>query len=48
MREITLLRVRTLVTRARGDDAADPDVVCRYHAMARRSAGLASNHVKIA
>ncbi len=35
MREITLLRLRTLLARARGDDAAYRDLVSRYHAMAK-------------
>jgi hypothetical protein len=35
MREITLLRLRTLVARARGDDAAYRDLVSRYHAIAK-------------
>lgn len=34
MREITLLRLRTLMARARGDDVALQDMVGRYHAMA--------------
>ena len=34
MREITLLRLRTLMARARGDDVALRDLVGRYHAMA--------------
>jgi class 3 adenylate cyclase len=34
MREITLLRLRALLARARGDDAAHRDLVSRYHAMA--------------
>jgi hypothetical protein len=34
MREITLLRLRALLTRARGDEAAYRDLVGRYRAMA--------------
>ena len=34
MLEITLLRLRALLTRARGDDVAYQDLVSRYHAMA--------------
>ncbi len=34
MREITLLRLRALLTRARGDDVAHRDLVSRYRAMA--------------
>ena len=34
MREITLLRLRALVSRARGDDVAYRDLVSRYRAMA--------------
>jgi hypothetical protein len=34
IREITLLRLRALLTRARGDDVAYRDLVNRYHAMA--------------
>ena len=34
VREITLLRLRTLLTRARGDDVAYRDLVGRYRAMA--------------
>ena len=34
MREITLLRLRALMTRARGDDVAYRDLVSRYRAMA--------------
>jgi class 3 adenylate cyclase len=34
MREITLLRLRTLLARARGDDLAYRDLVSRYRAMA--------------
>jgi class 3 adenylate cyclase len=32
--EITLLRLRTLLARAHGDDVAYPDLASRYHAMA--------------
>jgi class 3 adenylate cyclase len=35
IREITLLRLRALLTRARGDDVAYQDLVSRYHAMAK-------------
>ena len=35
MREITLLRLRALLTRARGDDAAYRELVGRYRAMAQ-------------
>jgi hypothetical protein len=35
MREITLLRLCTLLARARGDNAAYRDLVSRYHAMAK-------------
>ena len=35
MREITLLRLRALQSRARGDDVAYHDLVSRYHAMAK-------------
>ena len=35
MREITLLRLRALVSRARGDDVAYRDLVSRYRAMAK-------------
>jgi class 3 adenylate cyclase len=35
MRDITLLRVRTLMARARGDDVAYPDLASRYGAMAK-------------
>jgi ATP/maltotriose-dependent transcriptional regulator MalT len=35
IREITLLRLRALLTRARGDDVAYQDLVGRYHAMAQ-------------
>ena len=34
IREITLLRLRALLSRARGDDVAYQDLVSRYHAMA--------------
>ncbi len=34
IREITLLRLRTLLARARGDDVAYRDLVSQYHAMA--------------
>jgi class 3 adenylate cyclase len=34
MLEITLLRLRALLARARGDEVAYPDLVSRYHAMA--------------
>jgi hypothetical protein len=34
MREITLLRLRALLTRARGDEPAYRDLVNRYRAMA--------------
>ena len=34
MREITLLRLRALLARARGDDVAYQDLVSRYRAMA--------------
>jgi hypothetical protein len=34
MREITLLRLRALLSRARGDDVAYRDLVGRYRAMA--------------
>ena len=34
MREITLLRLRALLARARGDDVAYRDLVSRYRAMA--------------
>jgi hypothetical protein len=34
MREITLLRLRALLSRARGDDVAYRNLVSRYHAMA--------------
>ena len=34
IREITLLRLRALLSRARGDDVAYRDLVSRYHAMA--------------
>jgi hypothetical protein len=34
MREITLLRLRALQARARGDDVAYRDLVSRYRAMA--------------
>jgi class 3 adenylate cyclase len=34
MREITLLRLRALLARSRGDDVAYPDLVTRYRAMA--------------
>jgi hypothetical protein len=34
MREITLLRLRALLSRARGDDVAYRDLVSRYRAMA--------------
>jgi class 3 adenylate cyclase/RecA/RadA recombinase len=34
VREITLLRLRALLTRAHGDDVAYRDLVCRYGAMA--------------
>jgi hypothetical protein len=33
MGEVTSLRLRTLLARARGDDAAYRDLVSRYHAM---------------
>jgi hypothetical protein len=33
-RDIWLLRLRALLSRARGDDVAYPDLVSRYHAMA--------------
>jgi hypothetical protein len=33
-REITLLRLRTLLARARGDDVVYRDLVSRYRAMA--------------
>jgi hypothetical protein len=35
VREITLLRLRALLSRARGDDVAYRDLVSRYHAMAK-------------
>jgi hypothetical protein len=35
MREITLLRLRTLLARARGDNAGYRELVSRYHAMAK-------------
>jgi len=35
IREITLLRLRALQSRARGDDVAYQDLVSRYHAMAQ-------------
>ena len=34
MREITLLRLRTLLAGARGDDVAYPELVSRYRAIA--------------
>jgi hypothetical protein len=34
IREITLLRLRALLARARGHDVAFQDLVSRYHAMA--------------
>jgi len=34
MREVTLLRLRALLSRARGDEVAYPDLVSRYRAMA--------------
>ena len=34
MRDIWLLRMRALLARARGDDAAHKDLVSRYRAMA--------------
>ena len=35
IREVTLLRLRALLSRARGDDVAYQDLVGRYHAMAQ-------------
>ena len=35
VREITLLRLRALLTRARGDDVAYRDLVSRYREMAK-------------
>ena len=35
MRDITLLRLRTLLARSRGDDVAYRDLVSRYRAMAK-------------
>ena len=35
MREITLLRLRALLARARGDDLGYRDLLSRYHAMAQ-------------
>ena len=35
IRDITLLRLRALLARARGDNAAYQDLVGRYHAMAK-------------
>lgn len=35
MREITLVRLRALLSQARGDDVAYPDLVSRFRAMAK-------------
>ena len=46
MREITLLRMRALLARARGDEATYRDLVSRYRAMAK-SLGF-EGHIAIA